>query len=850
MRKVNAISLITIFSLMISANALAEDQEQEPGVARISLVNGEVTTQRGDSGDWVAATVNAPVVNGDRVATAARSRAEVQLDFANVLRLNGNSQVQVQELASNRIQVQVFSGLVNYVVFPGTQADAEIATPNVSVRPRGEGLYRIEVSGEGQTVVTVRKGEAQISTPQGSASVRQGQKITARGLASDLEYRIDAAAGKDEWDAFNDERNNAIQNAQSYRYTNQYYTGVSDLDQHGRWVNVPGYDWCWTPYVNSGWAPYSDGRWTWEPYYGWTWVGYEPWGWAPYHYGRWFCHNSVWSWWPGPVWGFGLGYRPIWSPAYVSFFGFGYGHHNFGFGFGFGFGSIGWLPTGPCDPFVPWYGHGGWGRGGYYGHYNTVNVTNITNINNVTNIRNVTGIHNAMAPLSSRTNGFSNLQALQRGDTRVTRAFNMVPSDRFGQGSLKGAIQRPGPSALREGRLVAGGLPVVPTRASLSPSNRGVNAAAIPRNSVQQQSFTRQQPSIRTQSFSQSAARVQQMVQRQNSQTQGPQTMLNENRSSVGAGPGAGSPGASHNVNSPSQGSVSRSIGASTSPAGNSSSRAFETAPGANGRNTITEQRQAGQSQQSWRQLGSQSGSSTVEGQSGRSDRPRVSQQTPFRSNPSATGQSGAENGSWRRFSGSGADTQASQRQMGPSNSSGFSSSRSISNGNSQMPSRPQSSWRPFSSQSPSQPWAGNASSQAGNSGGGRYSGRYSDRPPLDMNRFIVTQRNPGNSGGYREGYNAPRGSHGGSVYSAPRSAPSGGYRDSYSAPRGSYGGNAYSAPRSAPSSSYSAPRSYPSSPRGGGGSGNWGGSRGGGGQGSGGGRSGGSSGHSGGSRR
>src|SRR5437870_4120624 len=108
MKKISAI--LTIFSLSFFAvGALAEEQEPEssPGVARISLMNGEVTTQRGDSGDWVAATVNAPVVNGDRVAAAANSRAEIQLDYANILRLSEKSEVQVAELDNNRIQVQV-----------------------------------------------------------------------------------------------------------------------------------------------------------------------------------------------------------------------------------------------------------------------------------------------------------------------------------------------------------------------------------------------------------------------------------------------------------------------------------------------------------------------------------------------------------------------------------------------------------------------------------------------------------------------------------------------------------------------------------------------------------------------
>src|SRR5712675_2817119 len=49
----------------------------DQGVARISMIHGDVSTQRGDSGDWSAATVNAPVVSGDKVSTADNARAEL-----------------------------------------------------------------------------------------------------------------------------------------------------------------------------------------------------------------------------------------------------------------------------------------------------------------------------------------------------------------------------------------------------------------------------------------------------------------------------------------------------------------------------------------------------------------------------------------------------------------------------------------------------------------------------------------------------------------------------------------------------------------------------------------------------
>ena len=100
----------------------------------------------GDAGQWVAGTVNTPVVPGDKVATADRSRAEVQLDSANVMRLDQHTEAKVADLEQNKIQIQLASGLVDFSVFKGTQADAEIDTPNMGVHPLSPGVYRIQVN--------------------------------------------------------------------------------------------------------------------------------------------------------------------------------------------------------------------------------------------------------------------------------------------------------------------------------------------------------------------------------------------------------------------------------------------------------------------------------------------------------------------------------------------------------------------------------------------------------------------------------------------------------------------------------------------------------------------------------
>src|SRR5271156_5055171 len=62
--------------------------QAQPGVGRLSFRQGDVSTQRGDSGQWVAATQNPPVEPGDRVSTGQGARAELQLDYANILRMS------------------------------------------------------------------------------------------------------------------------------------------------------------------------------------------------------------------------------------------------------------------------------------------------------------------------------------------------------------------------------------------------------------------------------------------------------------------------------------------------------------------------------------------------------------------------------------------------------------------------------------------------------------------------------------------------------------------------------------------------------------------------------------------
>ena len=454
------------------ANQQDTPAPDEPGrpVARLSVLSGDATVRRGDSGDWVAAVLNAPLMVADSVSVAAGGAVELQLDRANFVRLAGDSEVRISNLDPGHFQIQMAKGLVTYRMRDAT-GQPEISTPLVAVRPMRDASVRVEVAPDGSTRVTVRRGEVEVFTPKGSEHVRQGSMMTVRGAADDPEYQVVAAPAPDQWDSWSDQRDAYLLRAQSPRYVSPDVTGTEDLDAYGNWGYDPAYGNVWTPSVPPTWAPYQDGQWVWEDYYGWTWVDYDPWGWAPFHYGSWYFRTGIgWSWFPGARFG-----HSWWHPALVGFVGFGPA-----VGFGFGFGNIGWVALAPFEVFHPWYGRGGFAGGGV-----GLNVNIVRNAS-------ITGTYR---------------------NARFANGVNAVSAADFQRGSFANRVAVNGAS-LQGGSLIRGAVPVTPSASNLRFSNRAASlaapradlgsqrfysrAASSPASSAQRIPFARQQSAVRS----------------------------------------------------------------------------------------------------------------------------------------------------------------------------------------------------------------------------------------------------------------------------------------------------------------------------------------------------------------
>lgn len=390
-----------------------EGDDPDHGVARISLLSGDVTVQRGDTGEVIAGELNAPLVALDHVLTSAGARAEVQFDYANMIRLGPVSEIRINELKDNDYFIQIAEGTATFRILRDTKARIEISTPTVSVLPTEKGVYRITVRPDGATEVTVRDGRADIYSPGGTETLREGKTLQARGTARNPEFMVRNSAGKDDWDRWNEDRDRDLERSKSYQYVSRDIYGADDLDNHGRWVYDPPYGNVWVPNVTTSWAPYRVGRWSWVNYYGWTWVSGDPWGWAPYHYGNWYSSPYGWAWYPGA-----LTTRYYWRPALVGFFGWGNRNVNIniGIGFGnFGYGNIGWVPLAPYEIYNPWYGPR---------YRNNTNITVINNINVVNVYRNArqTGGRDGITSVNTGNFGRGRVDNVRVNTTDLSRA--------------------------------------------------------------------------------------------------------------------------------------------------------------------------------------------------------------------------------------------------------------------------------------------------------------------------------------------------------------------------------------------------------------------------------------------
>jgi len=317
------------------------------GAIRVRLVSGDVQVKIAETGEWVPASVNMPLVERDELWVPEGSLSEIQTNNGAYVRLDGNTGVQVLRVDRDSFQFYLPQGRVYVMNDVPTGSVLQFDTPDTSIRAFEASTFRIDIPNR-ETDLLVLRGSVTVENAGGATRVRAGSMLVleASGYAE-----LSPLPPPDDWQKWNERRDRiALARGSGYRHLPeelQVYSG--DFYEYGRWVYVSTYGFVWTPRVvaTRDWAPYRQGRWVWRGG-GYVWVGYEPWGWVPYHYGRWsYVARIGWCWVPpsrGDV---------FWAPGYVGWVRTG----NY----------VGWVPLAPGDIY---YGHGNFGR-------HSVNLTNV-----------------------------------------------------------------------------------------------------------------------------------------------------------------------------------------------------------------------------------------------------------------------------------------------------------------------------------------------------------------------------------------------------------------------------------------------------------------------------------------
>jgi len=322
--------------------------------ARIRLADGDVMFRTPDSGEWLPASINTPLDEGDAAWCPDGARAEIQLSDGTLVRLDGGTQLHFLANEESFTHLHLASGrLYMRTAQNSTKNSLQIDADDTTVLPEARTRLRIDMLANSQEDVSIFKGSGYVEGNGSRTRVHAGEHIALEEGHSEL-LPLNAP---DIWETWNVERDQLLsRNVKANSYLpDELRNHSAELNSTGSWVRTSEYGMVWRPNVDitADWSPYRSGRWIWkgDDY---VWVSYERWGWAPYHYGRWAAVSGFgWCWVP-PLIG-----DVYWGPGYVGWYRTG--------------SHIGWTPLAPGEIF---YGYGRYGK-------HSVNVTNST-INNST----------------------------------------------------------------------------------------------------------------------------------------------------------------------------------------------------------------------------------------------------------------------------------------------------------------------------------------------------------------------------------------------------------------------------------------------------------------------------------
>jgi ferric-dicitrate binding protein FerR (iron transport regulator) len=204
-------------------------------IMRVSLLEGEVQIFTEETGEWVPASINMPIQEGDRVWAADGGRVELNFKDGTYLRLDQKSAVEILNLEKNSYQLHLSTGRI-FANYKGKDDSLlQIDTPEASIRAYEKGKFRVDVFDTGRTEITNFRGTIHAESGEGRTEIERGRtlSITERG---DAEFG--PLPPVDEWEKWNRQRDTKLADWRppAKHLPEDLRSYSRDFDDNGRWV--------------------------------------------------------------------------------------------------------------------------------------------------------------------------------------------------------------------------------------------------------------------------------------------------------------------------------------------------------------------------------------------------------------------------------------------------------------------------------------------------------------------------------------------------------------------------------------------------------------------------------------
>ena len=174
----------------------------QPGDVYLRFLEGDVQVKTEDTVEWLPASINTPLMDGDQIWVPENGRAELMLRDGTIIRLDRNSYLEILTSEENRAQFYLATGRVyGNTSLRNAGAFVFFETPIVSFRAYGYSAFCIDVSENEDSSTSVFQGE--IYADRGTTQVRinAGNKMV---FYKNVEYpQLAGMASMDPWEQWN-----------------------------------------------------------------------------------------------------------------------------------------------------------------------------------------------------------------------------------------------------------------------------------------------------------------------------------------------------------------------------------------------------------------------------------------------------------------------------------------------------------------------------------------------------------------------------------------------------------------------------------------------------------------------